>query len=265
MTAIDPDFDPSDTIDPSLENTEESIMLPKEEESRPEIKAVSQEHSALKHMEPIISAAPVKVLQKKVPFKQGKSSTISAAVRPTPLVANQSQTALRPSQQPPGSNGNDWWAAQKNINSASQPLPNLSQAPVAPQSIQEIHQSIYQDSGSLLMFWLDSFEQNGLVYIFGKVWNSAANSFVSACLTVRGIERSIFVLPRVRKLSESGQETDIEVDMQLLWEELDGMLTSKYKIRQWALQETKKKYAFEVPDIPVEADWVEVNYGYSSM
>jgi DNA polymerase alpha subunit A len=69
----------------------------------------------------------------------------------------------------------------------------------------------------------------------------------------------------VRKLDNSNQETDIEVDMQLLWEELDGLMTCKYKIRQWSLQEAKKKYAFEVPDIPVEADWVEVNYAFSSM
>ena len=62
---------------------------------------------------------------------------------------------------------------------------------------------------------------------------------------------------------DDGVETDVEVDMENLWNELDS-LTTKFKIRNWSMKECEKKYAFEVSDVPVEADWVEMNYGFNS-
>jgi hypothetical protein len=42
-------------------------------------------------------------------------------------------------------------------------------------------------------------EQNGgEIYLFGKVWQPNINSFVSCTMTVTGMERTIFVLPKIK-------------------------------------------------------------------
>ena len=42
------------------------------------------------------------------------------------------------------------------------------------------------------------FDSEGVVYLFGKVYVEDAKSYVSCCVTVKDIERRIFVLPRVK-------------------------------------------------------------------
>lgn len=37
---------------------------------------------------------------------------------------------------------------------------------------------------------------SGVVYLFGKVWIQSAKSHVSCCVTVKNIERTIYLLPR---------------------------------------------------------------------
>lgn len=57
------------------------------------------------------------------------------------------------------------------------------------------------------MFWLDATEQNGTVYLIGKVAVSSpaaggeaggqtTTSYLSACVAIHGIERELLVLPR---------------------------------------------------------------------
>lgn len=36
----------------------------------------------------------------------------------------------------------------------------------------------------------------GVVFLFGKVWIESAQSYVSCCVTVKNIERTIYLLPR---------------------------------------------------------------------
>lgn len=49
-------------------------------------------------------------------------------------------------------------------------------------------------------WWWDAFEdvykQPGVVYLFGKVWVESAKAYVSCCVTVKDIERRIYLLPR---------------------------------------------------------------------
>lgn len=53
------------------------------------------------------------------------------------------------------------------------------------------------------MYWLDATEQNGTIYLIGKVAvpatspaGEATTSYLSACVAVHGIEREVLVLPR---------------------------------------------------------------------
>lgn len=52
----------------------------------------------------------------------------------------------------------------------------------------------------LRIFWWDAYEdwikQPGVVYLFGKVWIESAKTHVSCCVTVKNIERRIYLLPR---------------------------------------------------------------------
>jgi len=52
----------------------------------------------------------------------------------------------------------------------------------------------------LRMFWFDAFEdhlkQPGIVFLFGKVWAESAKQHVSCCVSVRNIERRVYLLPR---------------------------------------------------------------------
>jgi len=52
----------------------------------------------------------------------------------------------------------------------------------------------------LRLFWFDAFEdhlkQPGIVFLFGKVWAESAKQHVSCCVSVKNIERRVYLLPR---------------------------------------------------------------------
>lgn len=49
-------------------------------------------------------------------------------------------------------------------------------------------------------FWWDAYEdvfnQPGVIFLFGKTYIESAKSFASCCVTVRNVERRLFLLPR---------------------------------------------------------------------
>ena len=63
--------------------------------------------------------------------------------------------------------------------------------------------NVLEDDGSLKMYWIDAFERNGVVYLFGKVkkliqktLNKVDGKYVSCCASVNNIQRNLFILPR---------------------------------------------------------------------
>ncbi|XP_047392573.1 DNA polymerase alpha catalytic subunit isoform X2 [Sciurus carolinensis] len=75
-------------------------------------------------------------------------------------------------------------------------------------------------------YWLDAYEdqynQPGVVFLFGKVCIESAKTYVSCCVMVKNIERTLYFLPR---------EMTVE-----------------------------KNYAFEIPDVPEKSEYLEVRY-----
>ncbi|RXG56638.1 DNA polymerase alpha catalytic subunit [Armadillidium vulgare] len=67
----------------------------------------------------------------------------------------------------------------------------------------------------LQLFWLDAhedyFSHPGTVYIFGKVFVKSANSYASCCLTVKNIERRIFLLPRLKGSLQEKWRNNVQV------------------------------------------------------
>ncbi|KAJ3091647.1 DNA-directed DNA polymerase alpha catalytic subunit pol1 [Quaeritorhiza haematococci] len=117
------------------------------------------------------------------------------------------------------------------------------------------------DPNTLTMFWFDAYETNGIVYLFGKVHNRRENKYLSCCLVVKGVMRNVFLLPRPKALDDSGAETDVDVEIQDVYAEFDK-LRPKYKIKDFLSKPATRKYAFEVPGIPEEENYLKVVYGF---
>ena len=53
-----------------------------------------------------------------------------------------------------------------------------------------------EEDGSVRFYWLDYVETNGVLHFIGKVFDKETKKYVSSCVTVEGIDRNLFVLPR---------------------------------------------------------------------
>jgi len=62
----------------------------------------------------------------------------------------------------------------------------------------------FEDDGSFRFYWLDYYEADGNVHFIGKCVDRAAkgatSKWLSCCVTVKGLERNLFVLPRETNL-----------------------------------------------------------------
>jgi DNA polymerase alpha subunit A len=70
----------------------------------------------------------------------------------------------------------------------------------------------FEDDHSLRFFWLDYKEVNGVVSLIGKVLDRKTGAHVSACLTVNGLERNLYVLPRPKWAGRSAESLEAEAD-----------------------------------------------------
>ncbi|KIJ65181.1 hypothetical protein HYDPIDRAFT_27902 [Hydnomerulius pinastri MD-312] len=126
-----------------------------------------------------------------------------------------------------------------------------------------------EDDGTLKMFWLDYLEHGGKLYLIGKVKDKASNTWASACLAIQGIQRNLFVLPRplrvVQEENEEGEvemvETDVVPEKGDVYDDFDR-IRRKLGIKGWKARWVKRKYAFDVADVPKEAEWMKVLYSY---
>jgi DNA polymerase alpha subunit A len=56
--------------------------------------------------------------------------------------------------------------------------------------------SALEEDGSLRFYWIDYLELDGKVYFVGKVLDKQTKLYASCCVTVEGLERNLYVLPR---------------------------------------------------------------------
>lgn len=113
-------------------------------------------------------------------------------------------------------------------------------------------------------YWLDAFEdpysQPGVVYLFGKVWIESAQCHVSCCVTVKNIERTMYLLPREFRVNpKTGEASDTPVGMMDVYQEFND-LSEKFKIMKFKSKKVEKNYAFEIPDVPTQCEYLEVRY-----
>lgn len=63
-------------------------------------------------------------------------------------------------------------------------------------SLQTAKVQALEEDGSVRFYWLDYVETNGVLHFIGKVFDQETKKYVSCALTVEGIDRNLFVLPR---------------------------------------------------------------------
>ncbi|GAB7352538.1 hypothetical protein MBLNU459_g2930t1 [Dothideomycetes sp. NU459] len=121
-------------------------------------------------------------------------------------------------------------------------------------------QNALEDDGSLRMFWTDYTEINGSLCLFGKVKDKSSGQFVSCFTKVDNIQRKLFFLPREYR-QKHGRDTAEEVGMNDVYEEVDKLM-SKVGVSTHKIKPCSRKYAFELPDIPKEADYLKLLYAH---
>ncbi|TPX76601.1 DNA-directed DNA polymerase [Chytriomyces confervae] len=118
----------------------------------------------------------------------------------------------------------------------------------------------FEEDGSLFAYWFDAYEKDGIVYVFAKVFNKTDSRFVSCCITVQNMSRVLFVLPRLQR-KQAGNDTDLDVTMKDVFDEIDHVL-SNHGVKEKRSCAVTRKYAFEIPGVPVESDYLKVAYSY---
>lgn len=117
-----------------------------------------------------------------------------------------------------------------------------------------------EDDGSLRFFWTDYTDINGSLCLFGKVKNRSNGQYVSCFVKVDNILRKLYFLPREHR-QRHGHDTSEEVEMGDVYQEVDTLM-SKYKVNMHKIKPCSRRYAFELPDVPKEADYLKLLYPY---
>ncbi|KAG6896542.1 hypothetical protein C0992_007538 [Termitomyces sp. T32_za158] len=126
--------------------------------------------------------------------------------------------------------------------------------------------SALETDGSLRFFWLDYLEHEGKLYFVGKIKDKTSGAWVSCCVTVEGVQRNLFVLPRERRVEgdEDGNmhETDIMPSTQDVHADFE-MIRKQIGVKSWKGKFVKRKYAFGEKEVPRgESQWLKVVYGF---
>ncbi|KAF2797422.1 DNA polymeras-like protein alpha catalytic subunit [Melanomma pulvis-pyrius CBS 109.77] len=155
-----------------------------------------------------------------------------------------------------GVDASSWNEVTNKLNVMNSPAPTTNVGKLKPESALE-------EDGSLRMFWIDYTEVNGSLCLFGKVKDKTTGNYVSCFVKVDNILRKLFFLPREHR-HKRGQATDEEVEMSDVYEEVDDIMT-KHRVGMHMIKPCTRKYAFELPGIPKEADYLKLLYGYDKM
>jgi len=121
-------------------------------------------------------------------------------------------------------------------------------------------QDVVEEDGSLRFFWLDYTEVNGALCLFGKVKNKQNGSYASAFVKVDNILRKLYFLPRENRVKH-GRQTEEEVGMEDVYQEVDETM-SRMRVGMHKIKPCTRKYAFEIPGVPKEAEYLKLLYPY---
>jgi DNA polymerase alpha subunit A len=170
---------------------------------------------------------------------------------PYPTPANSSP----PDATPNGVDSSSWNQINDKLNLVSSPQTET-------RSVGKIdYRDCIEEDGSLNMFWTDYTEVNGNLCLFGKVLNKKSKTYVSCFVKVDNILRKLYFLPREHRFQD-GEETSEEVGMMDVYSEVDTLMT-KMNVGMYKSKPCTRKYAFELPGIPKQAQYLKLFYPYN--
>jgi DNA polymerase alpha subunit A len=138
----------------------------------------------------------------------------------------------------------------------------VSNSPTETRSISKIdYKDAVEDDGSLNFFWTDYTEISGSLCLFGKVLNKKAKSYVSCFVKIDNVLRKLYFLPRQNR-QRGGVDTGEEVEMMQVYSEVDEIMT-KMNVGMHKIKACNRKYAFELPNIPKEGQYLKLLYPYT--
>ena len=160
------------------------------------------------------------------------------------------------------STGLDWFQICEEEAAEAQPPSQPTETPAAAGLSSAAGMPPLDEDGTLHMFWLDAYEDAvnapGSVFLFGKVRNDSGNGYSSCCVTLKGMERNVFALPRERALV-NGEEAGEEVSFVQLFREVQ-QLCRKHKIGRFGCKRVDRSYAFEESDMPQSSSYLKLVY-----
>lgn len=68
------------------------------------------------------------------------------------------------------------------------------------------------EDGTLSFYWIDAHEENNGadLFIFGKIYQNEERKYVSCSIKVNGMQRELFVLPKMKGKSRAAMTTEEE-------------------------------------------------------
>ncbi|CAD6916669.1 unnamed protein product [Tilletia laevis] len=121
----------------------------------------------------------------------------------------------------------------------------------------------FEEDKTLRFFWMDYSETaDGLIHLIGKVKDRKTGKYVSACLTVEGIERCLFLLPR-EHTKVNGHITD-KVPTEDEIEDEFAEVAKKHDIDAHLCKFVDRNYAFELPGVAPKSKYLKIRYGFDA-
>jgi len=185
-----------------------------------------------------------------------------SGTRPAPMIKKMELYPSPDSSSPVKAQDHDVDAASWNNVMDKLPVLNSSQSAETYSSGKLDHTDAVEEDGSLRMFWTDYTEVNGSLCLFGKVQDKKSKKFVSCFVKIDNILRKLFFLPREYRQKNSEDTTD-EIEMKDVYEEVDELM-GRMRVGMHKIKPCTRKYAFELPGIPREGEYLKLLYPYSS-
>ncbi|KAI9167358.1 DNA polymerase alpha catalytic subunit [Paramyrothecium foliicola] len=255
----------------SFDNADEAFMPLDDEPSRP--------RQDVPMSDPAPSSPIVKAVQRKTQIKQEvkedeEDDIMEAAQVGSVAIRSVNMTASRPikkliKEEPyptPASSSPvkapDAAVDSSTWNQLTERLNVVSSSATETRTIGKIdHNDAVEADGSLNFFWTDYTEVNGSLCLFGKVLNKKNGQYVSCFVKVDNILRKLYFLPRQQHV-RNGEETGEEVGMMDVYSEVDELMT-RMNVGMYKIKACTRKYAFELPGIPREAQYMKLLYPYT--
>ncbi|KAK7204188.1 hypothetical protein BZA70DRAFT_204879 [Myxozyma melibiosi] len=196
-----------------------------------------------------IAAAATDV--KRVNISASKAApTISKIVKPQPTPKIEA---------PVSPEGSQTWTQMNNNIGVIQP-PSIQRGGSSSIEKVEIDQ-VAEPDGSVRMFWTDFMEVDDRLILIGKTKLNNSDKYLSCMVQVHNIMRKLYFLPRTHKVDmATGVETDEKVTTDDVCDEIEPIF-AREKI-EMRFKTTRRKYAFDLQDVPPEAEYLELLYPY---